>query len=175
MATCCNVTLAGFQIDCEGSNGGITNVWIANFCDVTVTIEDDVVSAISPSSAFHEYGFKRNTGSLTKTLNKDDTTGSMYWSNELVLQFLKMETAKRIEIAALSVGQLSIIVKDANGKYWYLGAYDPVELSDGTGETGTARADFNGYNLTFLEESKFLPFEVPKSVMDEFLNPSTGG
>ena len=63
----------------------------------------------------------------------DQASGVKYVTTDLVLQFNRMETTKRVEITALSVNDLVAIVKDANGVYWYLGYDEPVNASAGDG------------------------------------------
>jgi hypothetical protein len=77
-----------------------------------------------------------------------------------------METVKRVEITALALGDLAVIVKDANGKYWYLGKDEPVNASAGDGQTGTARSDANRYTITLQDNSLQMPYEVSSSVID---------
>lgn len=170
MATCC-VTLAGIARDCKDSAGGIKRVWIACFDDVTAkTVSGEEITALTlatGATGFKEYRFRKETGSLTMNIQTDRVNGTSYWENDLVLQFTKLETAKRIEIQALVIGDTVVIVEDNNGKYWYLGYDEPVDLSEGTGETGTAWADFNGYNITLQDISKEHPYEVTQAVIDK--------
>ena len=143
--------------------GGIVTAYIANFDDVsTVTLTDDKITAITMSSSakFHRYEFRKGTGSMTSTLNVDPANGVNYVSTDLSLVFNRMETAKRIEVAALALGDLAIIVKDANGVYWYLGKDEPVVSSAGSGETGTARSDGNKYTVTLQDTSLSYPYEI---------------
>jgi hypothetical protein len=77
-----------------------------------------------------------------------------------------MQTQARVEITALAMGDLAVIVKDANGKYWYLGKDEPVNASAGDGQTGTARGDANRYTITLQDESKEMPYEVDSSIVD---------
>lgn len=165
----CIQTLSGLAKDCQSSWGGIVEVLIANHDDVTaVTIEDNVVSAIAmaTSAKFHKYAFPKNTGSLTSTYSLDPASGVRYVTSELLLQFNRMETQKRVEITALAMGDLAVIVKDANGKYWYLGKDEPVNASAGDGQTGTARSDANRYTITLQDESLEMPFEVDPGIVD---------
>ena len=94
-----------------------------------------------------------------------------YVATELVLQFSKMETRKRIEMAALAVGELVFIVKDANGKFWYLGMDEAVTASAGNGQTGQAIGDGNFYSITLTDNANSWPYEVLASVI-EGLNAS---
>lgn len=163
----CIQTLSGLAKDCSPSMGGIVEVYIANFGDVTAkTITDGKISAITMASGatFKSYAFPRNTGSLTSTYNVADG-GNKYVSSDLVLQFSRMETAKRVELTALAISDLAIIVRDANSKYWYLGYDEAVNLSAGDGQTGTARGDANRYSITLQDNSWEMPYEVDGSII----------
>ena len=165
----CLQTLSGLAKDCAANMGGIVEALIANFADVSsVSVTDNQISTISMASSakFKRYSFAKNTGNLTSTYNLDPASGVRYVSSELLLQFNRMETAKRVEITALALGDLVVIVKDANGKYWYLGKDAPVNASAGDGQTGTARGDANRYTITLQDESLEMPYEVDSSIVD---------
>lgn len=168
----CNQTLAGITLDCTNSLGGIRVVYIANYGDVT-NVELDEVSGeitgitLSGSASFKPYQFRKQTSSMTSTLNVDETAGINYVSTELSLVFTKMETSKRLEMSALAKGQLAVIVKDSNDKYWYLGYDDYVSASAGSANTGQNKGDSNNYGLTLKDESETFPYEVRKSVIEE--------
>ncbi len=164
----CTQTLSGLAKDCAANMGGIVEVLIANFDDVTaVTVSDGVISAITMASSkkFQKYNFAKNTGSLTSTYTIDAASGVKYVTSDLLLQFNRMQTAARVEITALALGDLAVIVKDANGKYWYLGKDEPVNASAGDGQTGTARSDANRYTITLQDESLEMPYEVDDSII----------
>jgi hypothetical protein len=166
----CNQTLAGIQLDCTNSLGGIKTVYLANYGDVVdVAVgEDGMITGITMASGatFKPYQFRKQTGSMTSTLNVDETAGINYVSTELSLVFTKMETAKRIEMTALAIGQLAAIVEDSNNKYWYLGLNDYVSSSAGSGNTGQNKGDSNNYSLTLKDESDTYPYEIEKSAVE---------
>ena len=175
----CVQNIKGLCKDCEASRGGIVEVYVANYGDytplprMTETGDTGVVSEITGftkvnnEASWYKYEFRKGTGSMTSTLNVDAANGVNYVSTELVLQFSKMETRKRIEMAALAVGELIVIVKDANGKYWFLGYDEAVTASAGSGQTGQAIGDGNFYNITLLDNANTFPFEVLASVVEE--------
>ena len=169
----CNQTLAGITLDCTNSMGGIKTVYIANYGDVEdVKVgEDGEITTITmkDSATFKPYQFRKQTGSMTSTLNVDETTGLNYVSTELSLVFTKMETAKRLELAALSIGQLAVIVEDCNGMFYYLGKDDYVSASAGGANTGTSKSDANSYTLTLKDESTTYPHLVAKSAVDALI------
>lgn len=168
----CTQTLSGLAKDCNANMGGIVEVLIAVFDDVTATtISDNVISAITMESGkkFKKYNFAKNTGNLTSTYTIDAASGVKFVTSDLLLQFNRMETTKRVEISALAMADLAVIVKDSNGKYWYLGKDEPVTASAGDGQTGTAKSDANRYTITLQDESQEMPYEVSASVIEGLL------
>ena len=168
----CSQTLLGIAQDCSTSQGGIVKAWLTNYADGIFTVSADTsgtpvaVSAISSAVTFYEYNFRKGTGSLTSTLNIDDANGINYVSTEVLLQFNRMETAKRTAIAALALGGLAGIVKDGNGKYWAIGVDEAVNATAGTAQTGTAKTDGNYYQITLTDDYRSFPLEVPATVAE---------
>lgn len=172
---CSSYTLSGLDTACkEASFGGIKEVYIAQFEDVASVSVDGTTHMLTPTMVsgkkFKQYKLLKSTGSLTSTLNTSDTSTS-YFTNEVALQFMKMETSKRIEIMALMMSSCAVIVKDTNDKYWYLGKDNYVECTAGTATSGTAVSDANHYELTLTDTSAELPFEVPAEAMADIFDP----
>lgn len=170
---CSIYSLTGLTLTCDSNKGGIKTVLIANYDEAAANAlaalvegesgaTDIAVSAITAQTGltWYRYDFKRNTGSMTSTLNVDEAAGTNYVTTEVVLQFNRMETTKRIEMRALSLNELSVIVVDSNNKAWFLGLNEPVVASAGTGQTGTAKADGNYYQITLQANDDTYPFEV---------------
>lgn len=156
----CNVTLTGIALDCGTNLSGIKAIYLANDASVgNVTLTEGEISAIDASAGtFYEYIPAKNTGSLTKTLTKDESTGVMYYTNEAVAQFNKMETAKRKELSNIDRGHFKAVVLDSNGKYWFLGYDNYVSATAVTGQTGAGIDDGNFYTLTLTDISAELPY-----------------
>lgn len=136
-----------------------------------ITAEEGVVKTITLTEGekFKSYYFNRNTGSMTSNYTLDPATGVRYVTTDLVLQFNRMETTKRVEVTALAQNELALIVKDANGKYWLLGKDEPVMATAGEGVTGTARGDRNGYGITLQDTSLEMPYEVDAELVATLL------
>lgn len=172
----CTQTLNGLAFDCAPSMGGIVAVWLANKTDVAgVTLTDGIIDEITMNNngatppvdyQFKKYAFPRNTGSMSSNYTFDKTTGANFVVTDLVITFTKMETSKRVELTAMAQSELVAVVKDANGKYWYLGYDEPLTPSAGDGLTGTARADRNGYSFTLQDNSLEMPYEVDEGALE---------
>ena len=170
----CNQSLAGITLDCTNNMGGIKTAYIANFDDVKevdVNETSGVISALTMAegATFKPYQFRKGTSSMSSTLTADETNGLNYVTTELSLVFTKMDTAKRVEMSALSLGQLAVIVLDSNGIYWYITPDDYAAASAGTGETGTAKGDRNAYTLTLTAENTTYPIEITKEAVEAVL------
>lgn len=162
----CNQTLAGLVNDCSSSMGGIKHVWLADYVDNAAGVDSATteVTGFTSAATWHKYYFRKNTASMTSTLNIDDANGVNYVSTELALVFSKMDTTKRIEMAALATADVMAVVEDANGVRYFLGEENPVACTAGGGETGTAKGDGNRYTLTLTDENKSYPRIIAASV-----------
>lgn len=166
----CSQLLNGIAASCDTNVGGIREVYIANYDDVTAIEVDGTSNMISTitmaaSAKFKKYLFKKNTSSMTSTLNADPANGVNFVQTDLSLVFAKQETVKRMEIAKLSLGELRVIVLDANGKYWFLGEEEFVSATAATAETGVNRTDGNRYTVTLTDYSSSYPHEVDASIV----------
>lgn len=177
----CSQTLGGIPKDCAYSSGGVRGVWFANRDDVAATeLTDGIITTITMAETsggagaatpakFKSYAFQKNTASFTSTLNVADN-GSKYVSTELAVSFMKMDTAKRLEVDALAVADLVAIVQDANGKYWYLGYEAPLTVTGGTAQTGASRSDDNNYQLTLTDEKNGFLYEIAEAALADILD-----
>lgn len=191
----CNQTLAGIQMDCESSMGGIKAVYIANFDDIlnlsinktTGVITGMVMDIVKDKDGkpiedengqtqpkkFKPYQFRKQTGSLTSTLNVDETSGLSYVTSELSLVFSRMEFAKRLELVALSKGQLAVIVEDCNGYFHFLGLDNYVSANSGSANTGVNKSDQNAYTLVLSTESKEYPHLMDEGAVNTVCERNT--
>lgn len=163
---------SGLPANCDANRGGVQVVYIANKADVSSVSLDGTSKMIKTitmvdSKKFKAYHFKKGAASFTSTFTLDNANGVNFVTTVLSVNFAKMETVKRIEMQALSLGEMAVIVLDSNGAYWYLGKDEPVYASAGTGETGAAKTDANQYTIELTDESNDLPYEIdPTAITD---------
>ena len=158
----CTQILHGTSVDCSPALGGVKQVYLANYADVeSIQIADDKIVDIkmAADAKFYTYAFRRGQASFTSTLTVADG-GASSVATDLNITFNKMETAKRVEMSALAVGELVGIVIDGNGTAFYLGKDFPITATAGTGETGATFSDANQYTITLQDVSLTFPYEV---------------
>lgn len=171
MASCSTYALNGLAKSCCPNKGGIKEVYIAPFDSVTGLTENsgETITAITGTSAmtWHVYSLRKGTASMTSTLNVDDANGINYVETTLNLTFPRMDAAKRMEMKALALNELAVIVKDENGKLWYLGKDNPVVATGGDSASGQAIGDGNSYGITLTTQSDTYPQTVDESAFNK--------
>lgn len=166
-------TLEDIVKGCDNNIGGITAVYINDQDNITAVTEDDAsweVTAITQTARFQTIEFRRNVGSYTEDSAIDFTNGSSFVTATINLNLHRREASKSRQIKIMGEGQrdLAVIVKDANGKYWYF----PYAQVSATGEgSGTAKADGSKYSVTLVAENEFLAKEVDSTIISALLEP----
>lgn len=171
----CSQTLSGLARECGVNLGGIKEVYLANFDDVaSVTITSNLITAITmngtPAKKFYAYVFNPNTSNFTTTIQANRENGSLYFETVLSLVFAKQDATKRVEVNALAQAGMMAIVRDANDVCYLLGYNEPLLMTSGTAETGTAKADRNGYALEFTDAQMQMPYMLDPSDADTIIS-----
>jgi hypothetical protein len=160
-------TLTAITKGCDNNIGGITAIYINDMDNVgTPTIDQTayMVDAQTVTEPYEVFEFRRNTGNFTEESAVDFANGSSFVTATITLMFHRREASKSKAIKILSEGQrdLAIIVKDANGKYWY---FPYAQLSATAEGSGTAKADGSKYSVTFIAENENLAYEVDPTII----------
>ena len=153
----CTQSFNGILSNCTPSMGGIVKAWIANHDEGVLTTNG---SSVDDPGTFFEFVVRRESSSMTSTITADPKTHTRYVTTEVTLVFPHMDEDKRLELEKVIAADMAVVVKDANGKYWYLGKDNPVNVSAGTGQTGTAAGDSNNYTITLQDVSHSLPVAI---------------
>lgn len=164
-------SLQGIGAQCAPSRPGVETVYLFDhgaFAVTAVTSGESAmtitaISAVTGTSKMYEYCLPKNTASLSSPMSVSDQ-GFVTYQNTLAMQFNRLCARKHAEIQAIALGQIDAIAKDKNGKYWYLGYDEYLSITDGNAQTGASTSDRNGYDITLMAESNYLPFEVPADV-----------
>jgi hypothetical protein len=147
------ITLAGYTLDCKDNQGGIEEVYIAEFSDVTAVTDNGsgTVTAITPTgTTFYTYEVDKQNASYTENPVANQETRTLYYEQTLTFQIKKQSAAIRTEVAALMQGTLMVIVKLNTGDYKLLGRINGMDgTSNSSGGSGTAFGDLNGWTLEF--------------------------
>ena len=163
---CTSASLAGLAVDCSKSMGGIKKVIIAPYSAGTFNLQGETGGKIhcytltANTGDWRAYYFRKGNGQVTSTLNTDPANGVNYVSTELQLTFTRQDTAKRVEMEHLALGDVVCCYQDCNGLWWALGVDGPVVCTAGSGQTGAQKTDGSNYQITLTAEDKTWPYEL---------------
>jgi len=160
-------TITAITKSCDNNIGGITAIYINDMDNVGIPTIDQtayMVDAQTVTEPYEVFEFRRNTGNFTEESAVDFANGSSFVTATITLMFHRREASKSKAIKILSEGQrdLAIIVKDANGKFWY---FPYAQLSATAEGSGTAKADGSKYSVTFIAENENLAYEVDPTII----------
>jgi len=144
----------GFTLDCKDAIGGIKSVRFASLSDwesLSVAYITGSVTFLAPSPVFYKYELDKEESSFNDDPTAGSNKGTFYYVPQITFILSKLDVAKRNEIRLLCRNRVVAIVetREATPTYWAIGVTNGLDYSAGTGGSGTAAADLNGYTLTF--------------------------
>jgi len=172
MAEC--LLTQGFLLQCNEGVGGVKEIFIQNFEEFGggVTINGDgVITAINvdPNTPLYRYQPNRNTGAITITPTPNLENGTLYYVQAVELTLGKLAPDKKKELELLSKAKVVAFVRLYDDQIMMVGRTDGAFLTAGTYQSGKAKGDLNGYQITltaeepgqpdFLDEYTTLPFD----------------
>ena len=161
---------------CNNLIGGIRKVYFMDFVKYParrIELNSDKTQLLSfPITIIYEVELRTDTD-FSQQLTNEEGRISYEQSIELALKKDSITTLR--EIRTLSKKELRLIAEDRNGNYFVMGLFNGVNVTGYNRTTGGAKADFNGYNITFeatermlspfinsLEDTGFIPEPAPE-------------
>ena len=180
----------GIALDCTSNTGGVEAIWIAAISDVaTLTVDevtgspvsgDGTVTALTMngSARFYKFETLRNGVSFEQPSTINLENGTTFYTHTLNFTIPKQDVTKRNKIYQLASGQQKVlaIVKDMNGSYWLSGAIAPsskdaaLQVTVSNANTGKAKGDMNGYEVTLTAELPALAYFIDPTVITAITN-----
>ena len=167
----CDIT-SGFTLGCRDNTGGISNLYIlSGSIDSVVDVSEGLISTISGSGEFYKFELFRQTSDFSEGITSTPENGTVFYEQTLNAVFFKLQSSTRNQVKVLAQNpNLKVIVETNNGsvdgvgRYWLLGEDRGMQLLSGTGATGTAFGDLNGYSLTFTGQEPNPASEISGSL-----------
>jgi len=167
----CDIT-SGFSLGCRDNSGGIKNLYIlSGSIDSVADASEGLIDSISGSGEFFKFELFRQTSDFTEAISATPENGTVFYEQTVNATFFKLQSATRNQVRVLAKNpDLKVIVETNNGsadgigRYWLLGEENGVQLLSGTGQTGTAFGDLNGYTLTFTGQEPEPASEISGSL-----------
>lgn len=142
---------ASINLGCASNVGGVKLAYLVAGDVTGVTYNaTGQITGITGTGDIFTYEVQKQTSSLTETFNSSLENGTLFYQQDLVLAFHKMDQDKRNQVRLMAQNRgLVAFVEDNNGTIFALGLdFGGGYTSAGTSTTGTAFGDANGYNIT---------------------------
>ena len=163
----CNLT-QGRTIDCRSNTGGIEEILIANFDDITIdTVAAGVLTGLTQAAAtnFYIYNMEKENASLVETHTGSLENGTNFYDSVLDFSTKNLTASESEELTLIDQARLFVIVKTNNGKWWTVGAYFAADKLTGTSISGMAFGDMSGYTYSITAKEKVRMLEVDSVVI----------
>lgn len=159
--------LSGVTLGCRDNAGGIEALYILSGSITTIAESSGEITGITGSGAFFEFQLPRNVGSVTEAVNASVENGTVFYDQTAELVVHKLQTSILNQVKLLSASpDIKVIVQSNNGttdgvgQFFLLGRRRGLTVSAGTGASGTAFGDLNGYSLTLNGQEPFPMQEI---------------
>lgn len=162
-----------FPLDCKNSKGGIKKIAFAVYADNLAiggaqgptNSSGQATAWTSMNGKFYVYGVRSSVATGSNKITSNKTAGTTFSTQALTTQLEKMSADKFQEIQKLAGNRVFALVTDRNGKTWLMGGYNGLDLTEATGEFGTAMGDFNGIKLSLTGDEEYDMLEVSNSIL----------
>ena len=153
----------GYTLDCRDSMGGLKEVYLIELASVTSYAEvSGVVTGITKATGKQFYKFEQlpQTAHADEEATGSDENGSFFVAQTIEIFLNKMQASIRNQVKLLAQNRLIAVTVDRNGKAFMYGAKLGLSYNAGTGGSGTAYGDRNGYGVTLSGAEREHAFEV---------------
>jgi hypothetical protein len=165
---------AGVLKECAHNFGGLKELYLGNFADVTDVAYNTVGNitgiTMSSGSTIYQFDFVKDTGQVLEELQK--AGASSFINQTLNFQLNAITLAKKTVLDDLSLSTMFAIVKKADNSYWFYGEPDKsagLEATALTIDSGTAQADAAGATITLVGASLAYATTVDDTVVEGLL------
>ena len=162
----CNLS-SGFARDCSDSTGGIEELYLLKRSDITAYTEanSEITAITDGGNTWYKYELKKEVGSVVATMTIDPANGTRFSEGVIAFSINKFKATTINELKLALLGQLAVIVKDNNGRYWGMGFQNFAEGQSLVANTGTAYGDRNGVDVEIMAKEPQPPYTVDGSVI----------
>jgi len=146
---------------CRDRVGGLKAVYIGNGVDFQTGIATayGLVTTL-PTADVYKYDLEsqHGHGSLVQPAQIAGENHTVFYQPAVMMMLPHLEAQDQRELTAVTASNsLFIFAEDNNGKVWMV---ENAQVSALDAPSGQNMGDFNGYNVTFTANMKYLPYEL---------------
>lgn len=157
-----------YELRCKDSNGGLSEVYLFGWIKYTrknIQIFNNELRAFPSNTLYKVEGLKN----ASFTDNADLSQQGYRYNQTLNLTFSKLDDY--FNFYDLVNTYVRALVRDRNGNFWLLGAYNGLETSGYNKQSGSQRPELNGYTITLTGAERFeAPYVSSKEVIQPYIS-----
>jgi hypothetical protein len=166
----CALTQGNTYTACKPGMGGIKEVWLTEFDNVTAyTVASGIVTAITMASGklFRRYILEKEIGKADWPLTG---AGNVSYEHKVDFSIRGLTTSIQNELKLIAQNSLIIIVKEADDTFRIFGITRSMDLVTAGGSTEQNAADIKKNTLSFVGKEPNFPWEVQSSITTALLS-----
>jgi len=142
------VLTSGRSEPCSDAIGGIKKLYLIDYIEDAFTVASAEATAISASvTVVYEYDLWNDGNTFVETFTQDANNGTSVYEQVVTVALKKQSKLFAQELSLIVKARPIAVVLDRMDNYKIVGISDGT-VSTGSLESGGAKADFNGINLT---------------------------
>ncbi len=154
----CNLT-SGRTEPCRDAIGGLKAIYLLDFVEDSFTITAGEATAINAAvTEVFKYELLADGNTYVETFTADQNNGTSIYEQVLTVALKKQTKESADELALIVKSRPVCVIQFRDGRYAIQGISDGT-VATGDIQSGGAKGDFNGYNLT-LTATAVLPSAV---------------
>lgn len=161
----------GFTLDCVDNEGGIEEILLGNFSEITSFTEAaGEITAITQEgvTSFYRYELEQEDADLISTENRSGENGTLFYETVLNFTIDKLTKEKSEELRLMAQARkLVVIAKLSDGNYVAMGFDRGAMKQGGTNQaaSGKAYGDKQGYTVGLTSKESHYPYFVDSTVV----------
>lgn len=155
----CNLT-SGRTEPCKDSVGGIKKAIFLDYVEDAFTVSSGQATAINAEvTEVFEYELRSDNNTFSESLVSDKNTGTTVNTQTAEVRLKKQDYQSSNEVKLMASGRPIIVLIGYDGSYKVMGRDEGCDLTGSNIQSGGAKTDFNGYDLTFTAmETELAPY-----------------
>jgi hypothetical protein len=164
----CDIT-SGRIKQCKDTVGGVSKLYLYNYIADPFTVTAGAATAMNVGiTVAYEYDLEGNGHILDEQLVPSRDAGTRLNTQTVTAILQKIDAATSAEMNLVAAGTPQAVIKDRNGNYFAVGITDGIDFTVAV-NTGSAKADLNGYTLTGISEENLLAPLLDSATVIAFL------
>ena len=146
-----------YFINCKSNLGGVRKLYLFPFVKYSrslLTVVGNLLVSY-PTTLIYEFDF---VGNPNVDISQDENDGGKFYNNNITFDLVGLKDA--VEIQKLAKKDYIIIFEDENGNNRILGLKNGLALDSLTSNTGGAKSDLSGFNLSFKGQEEEEPYFI---------------